>query len=275
MLFVRFEEKITFLLLDINFNSNLCEQLFQFNLDVWYKTWFYHNWKGSWQGLETKKIEYLTSNTILAGLKKRYLWPASKYPPCCGKEYRTLERASRHIGRRTPQPESFCLALSTELLKSVIIAFDIELSKSTSSSHYEIFSSQPILEIFLSVSVPHRKKEIFLSETILDRMKNILLSVDPWNILIDIGPSLKEIFLSRSILDQSTTQVYILKSRAWSTPRWWTCAPASWRFRPRRCCLSSTSARSLTCTRCSTCRKCPTCTFVQDVQAAQVQSQQE
>ena len=78
------------------------------------------------------------------------------------KEYRTTERASRHIGRRTPQPESFCLAL-TELLKSVIIAF-IELSKSTSSSHYEIFSSQPILEIFLSASVPHRMKEIFLSK---------------------------------------------------------------------------------------------------------------
>ena len=189
---------------------------------------------------------------------------------------RLTERASRHIGRRTSQPESFCLAQPSysTWVKSVIIAF-IELSESTSSSQYEIFSSQPILEIFLSASVSHRKKEIFLSETILDRMKNILLSVDPCNILIDIGPSLKEIFLSRSIVDQSTTQVYILKSPALSTPRWSTCAPASWRFRPRRCCLSSTSARSSTCTRCSNCRKCPTCTFVQDVQAAQVQLHQE
>ena len=84
-----------------------------------------------------------------------------------GTPYRTTDVATRIL-----------LFSSTELLKSVIIAF-IELSESTSSSHYEIFSSQPILEIFLSASVSHRKKEIFLSETILDRMKNILLSVDP------------------------------------------------------------------------------------------------
>ena len=188
MLFVRFEEKkITFLLLDINFNSNLCEQLFQFNLDVWYKTWFYHNWKGSWQGLETKKIEYLTSNTILAGLKNRYLWPASKYPPCCEKEYRTLERA-RHIGRRTPQPESFCLAqpscsspslvhlisssqspppahtmkyshLSRSLKYSYLYRSLTERKKyfylKRSLTEWKIFSSRSILEIFLSTSVPH------------------------------------------------------------------------------------------------------------------------
>ena len=174
-------------MLDINFNSNLCEQLFQFNLDVWYKTWFYHNWKGSWQGLETKKIEYLTSNTILAGLKKRYLWPASKYPPCCEKEYRTTERA-RHIGRRTPQPESFCLALPSCSSPSLLHLISrsqspppdhtmkySHLSRSLKYSYlyrslterkkyfylkrslteWKIFSSRSILEIFLSTSVPH------------------------------------------------------------------------------------------------------------------------
>ena len=254
-------------MLEINFNSNLWEQLFQFNLDAWYKTLFHHNWKGSWIGDKEnsifdqhhnigrpiEKITLTSSVKISALLWKRISDDGAGITP-----YRTTDVATRIL-----------LFSSTELLKSVIIAF-IELSKTTSSSHYEIFSSQPILEIFLSASVSHRKKEIFLSETVLDRRKNILLSVDPWNILIDIGPSLKEIFLSRSIVDQSTTQVYILKSPAWSTPRWWTCAPASWRFRPRRCCLSSTSARSSTCTRCSNCRKCPTCTLVQDVQDAQV-----
>ena len=256
-------------MLEINFNSNLWEQLFQFNLDAWYKTLFHHNWKGSWFGDKENSI-FDQHHNIGRPIEKITLTSSVKISALLWKRI-SDDGAGITPYRTTDVATGILLFSSTELLNlsqvrhyCIYRALRVHLQLTL----WNILISADPWNILICIGLSP-KKEIFLSETVLDRRKNILLSVDPWNILIDIGPSLKEIFLSRSILDQSTTQVYILKSPAWSTPRWSTCAPASWRFRPRRCCLSSTSARS------STCRKCSTCTFVQDVQAAQVQSQQE
>ena len=171
-------------MLEINFNSNLWEQLFQFNLDAWYKTLFHHNWKGSWFGDKEnsifdqhhnigrpiEKITLTSSVKISALLWKRISDDGAGITP-----YWTTDVATRIL-----------LFSSTELLKSVIIAF-IELSESTSSSHYEIFSSQPILEIFLSASVSHRKKKYFYLKRSLTEGK------------IFSSRSILEIFLSTSV----------------------------------------------------------------------------
>ena len=42
-------------------------------------------------------------------------------------------------------------------------------------------------------------------------------------------------------LDDNSYQVYILRSLVWSMQRWWTCGPASWRSRHRRCCTTTST----------------------------------
>ena len=41
--------------------------------------------------------------------------------------------------------------------------------------------------------------------------------------------------------DDNSYQVYILRSLVWSMQRWWTCGPASWRSRHRRCCTTTST----------------------------------
>ena len=122
-------------------------------------------------GRPIEKITLTSSVKISALLWKRISDDGAGTP------YRTTDVATRIL-----------LFSSTELLKSVIIAF-IELSESTSSSHYEIFSSQPILEIFLSASVSHRKK------------RNISIWNDPWpnEKYSPLGRSLKYSYRHRSL----------------------------------------------------------------------------
>ena len=157
MLFVCLE-KITYLLLEINFNSNLWEQLFQFNLDAWYKTLFHHNWKGSWFGDKEnsifdqhhnigrpiEKIPLTSSVKISALLWKRISDDGAGITP-----YRTTDVATRIL-----------LFSSTELLN---------LSQVRHYCIYRALRGQLQLTLW-----------------------NILISADPWNILICIGLSPKK-----------------------------------------------------------------------------------
>ena len=155
--------------MEINFNSNLWEQLFQFNLDAWYKTLFHHNWKGSWFGDKENSIFDQHHNigrpiekiTLTSSVKiSALLWKRIS-DDGAGTPYRTTDVATRIL-----------LFSSTELLNLSQVR------------HYCIYRA---LRVHLQLT-----------------LWNILISADPWNILICIGLSPKKkkyFYLKRSLIE--------------------------------------------------------------------------